>query len=207
MRELHAIVLASASPRRYELLTSLGLDVRVRASDFDEGGRSGYAPRDLAAFHAASKARVVSTLESSALIVAADTVVDLDGESLGKPRDTADAARMLAALSGRGHIVHTAYVALDRRSGQSLQHTVSTEVWFAPLERDTIDRYIATGEPFDKAGAYGIQGPGAALVERIDGDFYAVMGFPLGDFVRRLGEIGWCLPAGRSRYAASESRP
>jgi septum formation protein len=132
------------------------------------------------------------------LIVAADTVVDLDGASLGKPRDAAEAARMLAALSGRGHIVHTAYVALDVPAGGRVEGTVSTEVWFAPLAADAIDRYIATGEPFDKAGAYGIQGRGAALVERIDGDFYTVMGFPLGDFVRRLGELDYRLPDARA---------
>jgi septum formation protein len=205
MRELHSIVLASASPRRYELLSSLGLDVRVRPSDVDEGGRPGYAPRDLAALHAASKARVASTFAGAALIVAADTVVDLDGASLGKPSDATDAARMLAALSGRGHTVHTAYVALDGQSGKRLERTVSTEVWFARLESDTIERYIATGEPFDKAGSYGIQGLGAGLVERIDGDFYTVMGFPLGDFVRRLSELDLSLPARRSRYAPAES--
>jgi septum formation protein len=198
MRELSSIVLASVSPRRYELLSSLGLTVRVHPSEVDEGDRPGYAPRELAAFHAASKARAVASREASGLIVAADTVVDLDGASLGKPRDAAEAARMLAALSGRGHIVHTAYVALDVPAGGRVEGTVSTEVWFAPLAADAIDRYIATGDPFDKAGAYGIQGRGAALVERIDGDFYTVMGFPLGDFVRRLPELGYRLPDARA---------
>jgi septum formation protein len=203
MRELSSVVLASVSPRRYELLRSLGLTVRVLPSEVDEGDRPGYGPRELAAFHAAAKARAVASREASGLIVAADTVVDLDGASLGKPRDAAEAARMLAALSGRGHIVHTAYVAFDAPAGRRVEQTVSTEVWFATLAQDAIDRYIATGEPFDKAGAYGIQGRGAALVERIDGDFYTVMGFPLGDFVRRLGELDYRLPGAGARPEAA----
>ena len=194
MRELRSIVLASASPRRFELLTSLGLNVRVRPSEVAEGDRPGHGPRELAAFHAAAKAEAVGRCERSALIVAADTVVDLDGIALGKPRDAEDASRMLTALSGRGHVVHTAYVAADGDAGRSIAATVSTAVWFAGLSAETIRDYIATGDPFDKAGSYGIQGRGAALVERIEGDFYTVMGFPLGDFVRRLGELGYRLP-------------
>ena len=193
MRELHSIVLASASPRRYELLTSLGLDVRVLPSDVEEGDRPGYAPRELAALYAAAKADAVAIREPRAFVVGADTVVDLDGAALGKPVDASDAERMLTALSGRGHIVHTAYVAIDG-AGARFAQTVSTEVWFASLSADVIRRYVATRDSFDKAGAYGIQGRGASLVERIDGDFYTVMGFPLGDFVRRVGEAGYALP-------------
>jgi septum formation protein len=205
MRELHSILLASASPRRYELLTSLGLNVRVLPSDVDEGDRPGYAPRELAARHAAAKAAAVGAREPEALVVAADTVVDLDGMSLGKPRDASDAERMLKALSGRGHIVHTAYVAVDGPRAR-IAHTVSSEVWFAPLSPAIIRRYIATGDPFDKAGSYGIQGRGAALVERIDGDFYTVMGFPLGDFVRRLPELDYVLPPGSTPERTTSER-
>jgi septum formation protein len=193
MRELHAVLLASASPRRYELLTSLGLDVRVLPSEVDEGDRPGYAPRDLAAFHAAAKADAVAAREPGHVVVAADTVVDLDGVALGKPVDAADAERMLSALSGRAHVVHTAYVVMDD-SVRRVARTLSTNVRFAPLSDETRRRYIATGDPFDKAGAYGIQGRGAALVERIEGDYHTVMGFPLGDFVRELAEIGYLLP-------------
>jgi septum formation protein len=193
MRELHAVLLASASPRRYELLTSLGLDVRVLPSEVDEGDRPGYAPRDLAAFYAAAKADAVAAREPGNVVIAADTVVDLDGVALGKPVDAADAERMLSALSGRAHVVHTAYVVMDD-STRRIARTLSTNVRFAPLSADTRRRYIATGDPFDKAGAYGIQGRGAALVERIEGDYHTVMGFPLGDFVRELGEMGYVLP-------------
>jgi len=195
MRELNSIVLASASPRRYELLTSLGLRVRVVPSDIDEGDRPGHGPAELARFHASAKADAVALREPGALIVAADTVVDLDGASLGKPRDRAEAAAMLRALSGREHVVHTAYVALDLESGRRIGATASTRVRFAALPDSAVATYVASGEPMDKAGAYGIQGRGAALVEWIDGDFYTVMGFPLGDFVRRLPELGYTLPA------------
>jgi septum formation protein len=194
MRALTEIVLASQSPRRLELLGTLGLHVRVVVSDVEEGPRPGTTPLELARLHAAAKARAVSDREPHAFVVAADTVVDLDGRDLGKPKDAAEARAMLEALSGREHRVHTAYVAHDGVSGRSLFADSSTTVWFAELDATTIERYIESGDPFDKAGSYGIQGPGAALVERIDGDFYTVMGFPLGDFVRRLTGLGYRLP-------------
>lgn len=194
MRILYSVVLASASPRRFELLTSLGLDVRVVPSDVTEGDRPGYGPRELAALHADAKAGAVAERGASGLIVAADTVVDLDGRSLGKPLDEREAASMLRALAGREHVVHTAVALREPARAMALDMTLSTRVRFAALDETTIAAYVATGEPFDKAGAYGIQGRGAALVERIDGDFYTVMGFPLGAFVRRLPELGYALP-------------
>ncbi|MBD5654094.1 MAG: septum formation protein Maf [Candidatus Eremiobacteraeota bacterium] len=193
MYELRSVVLASVSPRRFELLNSLGLEVRVVKSDVDEGERPGYAPRELAALHASAKAGAVARRETSAVIVAADTVVDLDGKSLGKPRDRAEAATTLRKLSGRDHVVHTAYVVHDTSRDGIISGVSSTRVSFAELDDATIENYIATGEPMDKAGSYGIQGRGAALVREIDGDFYTVMGFPLGEFVRRLGELGYML--------------
>ena len=194
MHDLVSVILASASPRRYELLTSLGLNVVVRPSGVDEGDRPGHGPRELAALHAAAKAAAVARGEISAVIVAADTVVDLDGVSLGKPRTMAEAASMLRALSGREHLVHTAYTVADVPSGRRIAGLLTTRVQFARLSEDVIATYVASGDPMDKAGSYGIQGRGAALVERIDGDFHTVMGFPLGDFVRRLPELGYALP-------------
>ncbi len=194
MVELLSIVLASASPRRFELLTSLGLHVDVRPSGLDEGDRPGYGPRELAAFHASAKADAGAVAVSSGVVVAADTVVDLDGVSLGKPRTMAEAASMLRALSGREHLVHTAYTVADVPSGRRIAGLLTTRVQFARLSEDVIATYVASGDPMDKAGSYGIQGRGAALVERIDGDFHTVMGFPLGDFVRRLPELGYALP-------------
>jgi septum formation protein len=195
MRTLLSIVLASASPRRFELLCSLGLDVRVLPSDVNEGDRPGFEPRELAAFYAEAKADAVAARGEAGLIVAADTVVDLAGKALGKPSDAREAAAMLRALSGREHLVHTAYALRERAHAIALGRTSTTRVFFAALDDETIARYVATGDSLDKAGAYGIQGRGAELVERIDGDFYTVMGFPLGDFVRRLPMLGYALPA------------
>jgi septum formation protein len=195
MRELTEILLASASPRRRELLASLGLRVVVAPSDVDEGDRPGLAPRDLARLHAGAKADVAAGRERERVIVAADTVVDVDGRALGKPRDAAQARDMLRTLSGRNHWVHSAYALVDGPSGRRIEGSVSTEVRFYSLDADEIERYVATGEPLDKAGAYGIQGRGAALVERIAGDFYTVMGLPLGEIVRHLRDLGYALPA------------
>jgi septum formation protein len=194
MRELHEILLASASPRRRELLASLGLRVTVVPSDVDEGPRPGFGPRELARLHAGSKADVAAARDASRLIVAADTVVDVDGIALGKPRDDAEAGDMLRILSGRTHVVHTAYVLVDGPSGRRSARDLSTSVTFYQLSNEEIASYIATGEPLDKAGAYGIQGRGATLVERIDGDFYTVMGLPLASLVRTLREFGYVLP-------------
>jgi septum formation protein len=195
--ELFSIVLASASPRRYELLTSLGLTVDVRPSGIVEGERPGYGPRELASLHASAKAEAGARNRSVGVIVAADTVVDLDGTSLGKPHTAGEAAASLRALSGREHLVHTAYTVIDAASARRIDAAHTTRVKFVPLGDGDIAAYVASGDPMDKAGAYGIQGRGAALVEWIQGDFYTVMGFPLGDFVRRLPELGYRLPAER----------
>ena len=192
MRELQSIVLASASPRRHELLSSLGLEVAIVPSGVIEHARAELKPLALAAFHAATKADAVVARVPGEIVVAADTVVDLDGAALGKPCHYADAVRMLRSLAGREHVVHTAYTVRTPHGGTAA--VASTRVRFAPLDDATIDAYVATGDPFDKAGGYGIQAQGAALVERIDGDFYTVMGFPLGDFVRRLPSLGLRLP-------------
>lgn len=174
----------------------------MEPSAIDEGDLAGYGPRELATHYAAAKAAVVAARESAAVIVAADTVVDVDGIAFGKPADASEATRMLRALSGREHTVHTAYTVVDTAANERLTATHSTQVFFADLSAGDIAAYVASGEPMDKAGAYGIQGRGAALVERIVGDFYTVMGFPLGDFVRRLPEIGYRLTVPH----ASESR-
>ncbi len=127
-----------------------------------------------------------------ALVVAADTVVDVDGVAFGKPRDPAEARMMLRTLAGREHAVHTAFC-LRTLDGRTFEQTETTAVRFYPLTDDEIDDYVATGDGEDKAGSYGIQGAGALLVERIDGDFYTVMGFPVGAFVRSLPKLGWTL--------------
>jgi septum formation protein len=196
MRDLRTIVLASGSPRRLELLGSLGFDVVVRAPGVPEGEIAGLTPRELAEAHARSKGEAaIRTAAPGEVIVAADTVVDVDGAALGKPADAAEAARMLRLLSGRTHVVHTSVVAAAPGLRHSIQRTSSTAVRFFVLEPEEIETYVAGGEPFDKAGGYGIQGRGATLVERIDGDFYTVMGLPLGMLARMLGELGFRLPS------------
>jgi septum formation protein len=191
---LERIVLASASPRRLELLRSLGLAVDVRPSGYGEPDDPAATPRDLAIRHARAKvADVLASTSERAVVVGADTVVDLDGVALNKPRDDADAVRMLRALSGREHLVHTAF-ALSVPGHALVEEVSTTRVRFYPLDRSEIDAYVGTGEPMDKAGAYGIQGRAASLVEAIDGDFYTVMGFPLARFVRALRGLGFSLP-------------
>ncbi len=194
---LERILLASASPRRLELLQSLGFAVRVEPSRYDEPDDPAATPQELAIRHAAAKARDVRARFPNEVIVAADTVVDVDGSALGKPRDAAQAHEMLRTLSGREHRVHTAYaIALPGRA-ELFEDMASTRVRFYPLDDDEIAAYVATGEPMDKAGAYGIQGHAAALVASIEGDFYTVMGFPLARFSRALRLLGFAVPAAK----------
>ena len=140
------------------------------------------------------KALDVSPRYPSDLVVAADTVVDLDGHALNKPIDAGDASRMLRLLAGRRHQVHTAFALAAPGQNELIERSETTDVQFYALSESEIAEYVATGEPMDKAGSYGIQGRAAALVERIDGDFYTVMGFPLGAFIRTLRELGISLP-------------
>lgn len=190
-KPLDTIALASASPRRRELLTSLGLHVTVVPSAYEETPLPGVAPADLALAHARGKAAEASPAGS--LIVAADTVVDVDGEALGKPTDIGEAAAMLRRLSGRWHEVHTAFALRDDSNSGSLFELVTTRVRFADLDQGTIEAYAASGDGLDKAGAYGIQGFAATLVERIDGDYFTVVGFPLAAFAAALPRIGYTL--------------
>jgi septum formation protein len=195
---LDSIILASASPRRLELLAGLGLKVEVRPSGYDEPDLPGTTPLELAVRHARTKAlHVIRTLGEARVVVAADTVVDLDGFSLGKPGDADDAVRMLRALAGREHLVHTAFSLHVPGQTGLIEDRSTTRVRFYPLDDESIAEYVATGEPMDKAGAYGIQGRAAALVQSIDGDFYTVMGFPLARFIRTLRALGISLPVAK----------
>jgi nucleoside triphosphate pyrophosphatase len=187
---LTAVSLASASPRRLSLLQSLDLKVVVVRSAYDERNDEGHADAPaLALRHACGKADAAEATGPSVLI-AADTIVDVDGSMLGKPSDEAQAKSMLRTLSNRWHIVHTGFVVVDRASGRRSSGVESTAVRFADLDDATIEGYVASGEPMDKAGAYGIQGRGALLVERIDGDFYTVMGLPLTRVAAALRDVG-----------------
>ena len=194
---LDRIVLASASPRRFELLSALGVSVEVVPSGYGEPDDPGASPCALAIRHAREKALDVRPRHPDRVVVAADTVVDVDGVALNKPRDHDEARAMLRRLSGREHQVHTAFALALPGQAALVEEASTTLVRFYALPDDVIDEYVATGEPMDKAGAYGIQGRAAALVESIHGDFYTVMGFPLARFVRALRRLGFTLPVAK----------
>ena len=180
-----AIVLASQSPRRQELLQRIGVeDFKTLSLDIDESYPEGLSPEDTVRYIAKKKCDAAAALCSpDDLIITADTMVFLDNDRLGKPHDEEDAFRMLRELAGRGHTVCTGVSV--RRGAQEERFAVSTRVFFRPMTDDEIRAYIKTGEPMDKAGAYGVQSRGALFVERIDGDFFNVMGLP----VEQLGLV------------------
>lgn len=182
------LVLASASPRRRDVLTALGLEFDVRAPEVDETLLPGEEAATAARRLAEEKAVAVKAGPDE-LVIAADTIVVLDGELLGKPSGRAEAAAMLERLGGRSHEVITG---LALRTGVGVTSVAAcTEVTFRPLDPDEIAAYVATGEPLDKAGAYGIQGYGSALVERIEGDFFNVMGLPVPALLALLRATGF----------------
>lgn len=183
------IVLASQSPRRQDLLKQMGLSYRVHAVDIDEHTDRKLAPGPLVEAISREKAAACAALEGPGpLIIAADTVVAMGGEVLGKPKDEADARRMLRLLSGTTHDVYTGYTI--RQGEQIYTGRNVTSVVFRTLTDAEIDAYIATGEPMDKAGSYGIQGFGALLVAAIKGDYFNVMGLPICALGLHLKEFG-----------------
>ncbi len=196
------VVLASASPRRRELLTLIGIGHSVVPSNFDETMQPGEEPLGHALRLAAEKAAAVAGAHPDAVVIGADTVVVLDGEVLGKPPTHAAARETLLALNGRTHTVITAvavaYGGAIRRGAEQVAVT------FRRLDDDEIDAYVATGEGMDKAGAYGIQGFGATIVQRIEGDYFAVMGLPLVRLVGLLREVGVSYRFGGLETAAAE---
>ncbi|HXG70144.1 MAG TPA: Maf family protein [Gemmatimonadaceae bacterium] len=182
------VILASASPRRRQLLDLIGIAHEVRPSDIDETALRGERPRKYAERLAREKVRAVAESDPDAVAIAADTIVVCGAKLLGKPSNAVDAGSMLSALSGRMHKVVTAVAVA--RSGKVKSAVEEVVVTFRALTDDEIDAYIATGEPMDKAGAYGIQGYGATIVKRIEGDYFAVMGLPLVKLVGLLAELG-----------------
>ena len=184
-----AMILASQSPRRRELLGQMGFSFTVRPAKGEELPHPELTPAQLVEELARQKALEVSAgADADDVVVAADTVVAVDGTVLGKPRDRAHAAEMLSALSGREHTVYTG-VAVKRGETLLVEHE-ATLVRFRPLTQREIDLYIQTGEPMDKAGSYGIQGYGALLVEGIRGDYFNVVGLPICRLGRMLAQVG-----------------
>jgi len=182
------ITLASGSPRRRELLEMLGADFEVLPAKGEESAEPGLSPENTVKSLAAAKAEEVLSLVPGGLVLAADTIVELDGEILGKPKDGEDAKAMLRRLSGREHRVYTGVAVLCGKD--RIIETEETKVFFRVLSESEIAAYAATGEPLDKAGAYGAQGIASLFVERIDGDFFNVMGLPICRVGRMLSKIG-----------------
>ena len=179
------LTLASTSPRRRQLLEMLGIPVEVRPSYVPEVR----APDELPGVYTLRLARAKAQSVPGAYVLGADTTVAVDAHVLEKPSDAADAVRILTLLQGRTHEVVTAVALVS--DGVVRERVDTTLVTFRPASQAFLEAYVATGEPMDKAGAYGIQGFGAALVERVDGDFFTVMGLPLRLVIDLLGEAGW----------------
>jgi septum formation protein len=184
----HHLILASRSPRRQALLQRLGVDFEVVTADIDETQRDGEPPTDLVQRLAREKAQAVAMRRPGCAVLGADTIVVLDGDVLGKPADGGEAAAMLRRLRGRPHTVWSAVYACT--GDQEAAALNQSQVWMRPYGDDEIAAYVASGDPLDKAGAYAIQHPGFVPVERIDGCFSGVMGFPLGDVAQVLWAIG-----------------
>lgn len=184
------IVLASGSPRRRELLERIGVrDFVVRVPEAEEAFPEGLTPPEVVSYISREKAEAAAKLcGPEDIVITADTMVFLDDKRLGKPRDERHALEMLTALQGRRHTVCTGVTV--RQGGRSLTEAESTDVFFRPASEAELRSYIATGEPMDKAGAYGVQGRGALLVERLEGDFFNVMGLPLLRLARMLEKFG-----------------
>ena len=181
---MYDIILASKSPRRQELIRKITEVFEVITADEPDILSEEISPEEVPVYLASCKAGAVAAAHPDKTVIGADTVVILDGVIMGKPADKSDARRMLAALSGRRHKVVTGCCII--RGDRSRAFSGVTEVEFYPLSESEIDDYIATGEPFDKAGAYGIQGQGALLVKGIVGDYFNVMGLPVAQLKREL---------------------
>lgn len=181
-------IVASASPRRREILSNAGYTFEIIPSDADENITEVLSAQETVCELSRRKALAVLNENKDAVVFGCDTVVALENVILGKPKDDADAKRMLRMLSGKTHIVSTGVCVADKESTKVFSNT--TEVEFYPLSDETIESYVATGECSDKAGAYGIQGYGSVLVKKIKGDYFSVMGLPVSQTARALKEFG-----------------
>lgn len=186
------LILASASPRRAEILHSAGLSFTIVSSAVDETPIPGESSRQMVRRLAAAKAELAAARAvGPAIIIAADTVVTLEGTIMGKPRTTDDARQMLEKLSGRTHSVITGVALIRLPDAERREFLETTQVHFGALGDDEIVRYLSSGEPFDKAGAYAIQGRAGRYIPRIEGCYYNVVGLPLARLCTALGELGW----------------
>lgn len=183
------LILASASPRRRELLAQIGLKFHVLPAHIDETRGVAEDPAAYVQRLAREKAEVIRGLHPEAFVLGADTTVEVDGHALEKPADRTDAERMLRALAGRTHRVHTGIAVLSPQGQRT--HLETTSVTFSAIDEVELQEYLDSGEPYDKAGAYGIQGYAARWIPRVDGDYFNVMGLPLAATVRLLRELDY----------------
>lgn len=184
------IILASASPRRKELLELTGLKFEVEPSNYEENIESDLAPREIALRISLEKAKIVANKHKNVLVIAADTFILFDGRRLGKPHMENEARKMLEILNGKSHSVITGLTIIDTDNSKVLSRSVETKVYLRKLTPSEIDHYIKSTEPLDKAGAYAIQGLGAVIVEKIEGDYFNAVGLPLSTLTEALKEFG-----------------
>lgn len=182
------IILASESPRRRELLALMGLDFTVVTSNVEETAPEGASAEETVRALALQKAQAVAALHPDDCVIGADTVVELGGDILGKPHTPENAKRYLLRMQGRRHIVYTGVAVIT--GGKADVRCCHTDVTFCPMSEAEIDWYVSTGEPLDKAGAYGVQGPGGVFVERVEGNYFNVMGMPLPLLYQMLKNAG-----------------
>jgi septum formation protein len=184
------IILASSSPRRKELLTQIGLKFEVVPSNYVEDTNSRQNPHELAKLISRNKALAIASSYNNAIIIAADTFIVFDGNIMGKPCIKAHAREMLKKLSGKTHSVITGFTIMDTNSNKIVSKSIETKVQIRKLSLKEIDNYVKSKEPLDKAGAYAIQGLGSAFIEKIEGDYFNVMGLPLCILTQSLKEFG-----------------
>ena len=187
---MKTIILASASPRRKELLKIIGLKFKVEPSNFEENVSSQSEPHELAKSLSFGKARLVAKNHKRALVIAADTFIVFEGRILGKPHTETAAIEMLETINGKTHSVITGFTIIDTERRRTLSRSVETKVHLKELSSDEINAYVESKEPLDKAGAYAIQGLGSVIVDRIEGDYFNVIGLPLSALAESLKEFG-----------------
>ena len=190
VRFMRKIILASASPRRREILKLTGLKFSVCPGSYEEDLDLPLRPRELARHLSCKKAEAVANKYRNAIVIAADTFIVFKDRLLGKPRNEKDAEKMLKMLNGRSHSVITGFTIIDTGNNKTLSRSVSTMVYFKKLSIEDIRAYVRTKEPLDKAGAYAVQGLGAVFIEKIKGDFFNVMGLPLSALTESLKKFG-----------------
>lgn len=184
------LILASASPRRKQLLEQIGLSFDIDASNIDEIVDPKLTPRQQVESFSLQKAQAIAPKYKSAVILAADTMVTIDGEVLGKPKDTEDAIRMLNTLSGRKHMIVTGFTLIDSDTGKIVTQSSTLTVWFRKLSQREIDAFIEKDKPFDKAGAYAVHETAAIFIKKVEGDFFGAVGLPLFAVVKELKQFG-----------------